>query len=225
MLEAKGLHKVYNHRKERLEVLGGINLKVQKGEFVSILGPSGAGKTTLIHALGGLDRPTKGEVFIDGKQIYALSDKELSGLRNIKIGFVFQFYHLLSEFNVLENVLLPGLINRVNRAELSLRAEKILGIVGLENRIKYFPSQLSGGQQQRVAIARALINQPELLFCDEPTGNLDSATGTEIMELIKQLTQKCQMTAVLVTHNQQIAALSDKIYYLRDGQILQEETR
>lgn len=232
MLEAKNVHKIYNHGAERLYVLKGIELRIEKGRFVSILGPSGVGKTTLIHLLGGLDCPTQGEVFIDGQEIYALSDSQLSDLRNRRIGFVFQFYHLLSEFNVLENVLLPGLINPVRRRgpsngvkrkrrNIRQDAERLLGLVGLENRMRHFPNQLSGGEQQRLAIARALINEPDFLFCDEPTGNLDSATGEEIIKLVRQLNQMRQMTAVLVTHNTELANVADSIYHLKNGQLQQ----
>jgi len=223
MLEAKNLHKIYNHGAERLHVLKGIGLKIEKGRFIAILGPSGAGKTTLINLLGGLDYPSQGEVFFDGQEIYALPDKQLADLRNKRIGFVFQFYNLLSEFNVLENVLLPGLIKK-KKKHINQDAKMLLEVVGLKDRVNYFPNQLSGGEQQRLAIARALINQPDLLFCDEPTGNLDSATGKDIIGLVKQLNQIRQMTVILVTHNQEIARLADRLFYLKDGQIQQEET-
>ena len=220
MLEARNLHKIYNHGAEKLHVLKGIGLKIEKERFIAILGPSGAGKTTLIHLLGGLDCPSEGEVFLEGQEIYSLSDNQLSDLRNRRIGFVFQFYHLLSEFNVLENVLLPGLIKKRNR-NLRQDAEMLLESVGLKNRIKHFPNQLSGGEKQRLAIARALINQPDLLFCDEPTGNLDSVTGRQIIGLVKQLNQMRKMTVVLVTHNREIAGLADQLFYLKDGQLQQ----
>ena len=216
MLEARNLHKIYNQDAERLHVLKGIELRIEEGRFIAILGPSGAGKTTLVHLLGGLDYPSHGQVFLDGKDIYALSDNQLSELRNRRIGFVFQFYHLLSEFNALENVLLPGLIKKGKRS-LRQDAQILLELVGLKHRMGYFPSQLSGGEQQRLAIARALINQPDLLFCDEPTGNLDSATGKEIIELVKQINQMRRMTVVLVTHNQEIARLANQLFYLKDG--------
>jgi lipoprotein-releasing system ATP-binding protein len=215
MLEAKDLHKVYNHGTRKLQVLKGIELKIEKGEFVSILGPSGAGKTTLIHLLGGLDYPTQGNVFLEGQEIYALSDNQLADLRNTRIGFVFQFYHLLSEFNVLENALLPGLINR-NR-NVRQDAERLLELVGLKDRMRHFPNQLSGGEQQRLTIARALVNQPDLLFCDEPTGNLDSATGEGVIGLIKELNQTRAMTVILATHNLELASSTDRVYHLRDG--------
>ncbi|MFH1338942.1 MAG: ABC transporter ATP-binding protein [Candidatus Omnitrophota bacterium] len=217
MLEARNLHKIYNHGADKLHVLKGIELQIQRGEFVAILGPSGAGKSTLIHLLGGLDYPTQGEVVFDGKSIYSLSDGQLAELRNKRIGFIFQFYHLLPEFNVMENVLIPALIKRNRKRNIVEQAETLLGQVRLKERIRYFPAQLSGGEQQRLAIARALINQPDLLFCDEPTGNLDSATGKEIIGLIKQLNRERRMTVVLVTHNQEIAGAAGKQLYLQDG--------
>jgi lipoprotein-releasing system ATP-binding protein len=221
MIEARNLHKIFNQGIEKLHVLRGIELRIERGGFIAILGPSGAGKTTLIHLLGGLDYPSQGRIFLDGQEIYALSDRELADLRNRRIGFVFQFYHLLSEFNVIENVLLPALIQR-KRRNTKRDAQLILELVGLKDRMGHFPSQLSGGEQQRLAIARALINQPELLFCDEPTGNLDSPTGNQIIRLIRQLNQMRQMTVVLVTHNQEIAGLADKLFYLKDGKLEQK---
>ncbi len=216
MLEAKNLHKIYNHGPEKLHVLKGIELSIEKGRFIAIVGPSGAGKTTLIHLLGGLDFPNEGRVILDGQEIYALSDQELADLRNRRIGFVFQFYHLLSELNVLENALLPGLIKK-KKNNIRGHARLLLELVGLKNRMTYFPNQLSGGEQQRLAIARALINEPDFLFCDEPTGNLDSATGSQIIELVKQLNQRRQMTVILVTHNLELAKVADRVYHLSDG--------
>ncbi|MGD9014585.1 MAG: ABC transporter ATP-binding protein [Candidatus Omnitrophota bacterium] len=217
MLEVRNLHKIYNQSNQELHVLKGIELKIEKGKFISILGPSGAGKTTLIHLLGGLDYPTRGEVFFNGQEIYALSDNQLADLRNTRIGFVFQFYHLLSEFNVLENALLPGLIKRKGNVNVRENARMLLELVGLKDRIRHFPNQLSGGEQQRLAIARALVNHPDLLFCDEPTGNLDSTTGEQIIRLVKQLNQSRKMTVILVTHNLELAQVADNVYHLRDG--------
>ncbi len=221
MLEVSNLHKIYNHGAEKLHVLKGIELQIRKGEFVAILGPSGAGKSTLIHLLGGLDYPTQGEVIFDGKDIYSFSDSELAELRNRRIGFIFQFYHLLPEFNVLENILIPALIKGKRKRNITEEAKGLLDNVKLSQRIRFFPAQLSGGEQQRLAIARALINQPDLLFCDEPTGNLDSTTGKEIVGLIKQLNRERQMTVVLVTHNQEIAGVAEKLFYLKDGLLQQ----
>ncbi|MBU1871649.1 MAG: ABC transporter ATP-binding protein [Candidatus Omnitrophica bacterium] len=223
MLEARNIHKFYNHKSERLHVLKGVELKIEKGKFVAVLGPSGAGKTTLLQLLGGLDHPSKGEVFIEGQDIYSLSDNRRAELRNTKIGFVFQFYHLLSEFNVIENAIIPALIRGKNNKDSLKLARELLELVGLAMRIKHFPNQLSGGEKQRLAIIRALINNPDLLFCDEPTGNLDSLSGNEIINLIKDLNQKRKMTVVLVTHNRDIASSADKLFYLNDGKL--EESR
>jgi len=220
LLEAKNLHKVYYNGNKQLEVLKGVNLNIDKGKFVAIVGPSGAGKSTLLHILGGLDRPTQGEVIFGQKNIYNLSDIELSKIRNERIGFVFQFYHLLSEFTVLENVSLPALINDDLQSQVcdaQKKALELLEEVGLTKRIKHFPSQLSGGEQQRVAIARALINKPGLLLCDEPTGNLDSKTSDEIIALVKKINLENQMAVVLVTHNAELAKIAESVYYLRDG--------
>jgi len=220
MLEAKNIHKIYSNGKKGLSVLKGIDLRVGKGAFAAITGPSGAGKSTLLHILGGLDSPSQGEVFFEEEDIYRLKDAVLCRLRNKKIGFIFQFYHLLSEFTALENVLMPALLSRsslVARRSLKEEALKLLSQVGLSDRVTHFPNQLSGGERQRVAIARALINKPQLLLCDEPTGNLDSATGEEIVSLVKKINQDEQMTVILVTHNPELAKQADKVYQLRDG--------
>jgi len=220
LLEAKGIHKVYHDGKHNLPVLKGIDLKVSEGEFIAMIGPSGAGKSTLLHILGGLDNPSKGEVVFRGKNVYKLNDIELSRIRNEKIGFVFQFYHLLGEFTVLENVIMPALISRESRVAkqaLKDKARKLLTEVGLSERLKHFPNQLSGGEKQRVAIARGLINNPDILFCDEPTGNLDSKTGDEIISLIKKINKESKMAVVLVTHNVELTKQADKVYHLRDG--------
>ena len=220
MLEAKNIHKVYNNGKKELRVLKGIELNIEKGEFIAIVGPSGAGKSTLLHILGGLDNPTEGKVFFEQEDIYTLPDREISKIRNTRIGFVFQFYHLLSEFNCLENVLMPALISREPKTynlEPKERALNLLKDVGLAERIDHFPSQLSGGEKQRVAIVRGLINNPAMLLCDEPTGNLDSKTGEEIISLIKKTNLENQMAVVLVTHNIELTKQADKVYHLRDG--------
>jgi len=220
MLQAKNIHKVYNNGKKALEVLKGVDLDIEKGKFIAIVGPSGAGKSTLLNILGGLDNPTEGEVIFEKEDIYSLKDLEISRVRNKKIGFVFQFYHLLSEFTVLENIVMPALINsklKIQNSKLKEKALEFLKQVGLSDRATYFPSQLSGGEKQRVAIVRGLINQPSLLLCDEPTGNLDSGTGEEIISLIKKINLENRMTVVLVTHNIELAKVADRIYYLRDG--------
>ncbi|MDP1852764.1 MAG: ABC transporter ATP-binding protein [Candidatus Omnitrophota bacterium] len=221
MIEVKNLHKIYNHKFSRLEVLKGINLTIKKSEVLGVVGPSGAGKSTLLHLLGGLDNPTSGRVFIDGVDIYKLSGDALAALRNKRIGFVFQFYHLFPEFTALENVLLPGVVNGASDKKVAKkRAEGLLEILGLSRRLNHKPSELSGGEQQRVAIARALVNEPEILFCDEPTGNLDSETGKQILVILLGLQKEKKMTQVLVTHNEEIARSCDRVIHLRDGQII-----
>jgi len=217
MLEANNIRKVYHDGKKELTVLKGISLRIKKGEFIAIVGPSGAGKSTLLHILGGLDVPSEGKVNFEGQDLYKLSDNELSGLRNKRIGFVFQFYHLLSEFTVLENVLMPALINELSKEAVKEDSLGLLKKVGLSQRAGHFPSQLSGGEKQRVAMVRGLINRPSILFCDEPTGNLDSKSGDEIISLIKKINIENQMTVVLVTHNIELTKLADRVYHLRDG--------
>lgn len=221
MLEAKNIHKVYNNGKKALRVLKGIDLNIENGRFVAIVGPSGAGKSTLLHILGGLDSPTQGSVIFEEQDIYKLNDFVLCKIRNERIGFVFQFYHLLSEFTVLENVLMPALISRQSTVsssrQLKTKALRLLEEVGLGERTEHFPSQLSGGEQQRVAIVRGLINNPRLLLCDEPTGNLDSKTGNEIITLIKKINIESQMTVILVTHNLELTKVADRVYHLKDG--------
>jgi len=218
LLEAKNIHKLYNNGVRELHVLKGVDLSIEKGEFLAIVGPSGAGKSTLLHILGGLDNPTEGKVIFEQEDIYALGDCALSKVRNERIGFVFQFYHLLSEFTVMENVLMPGLIaDSRNEEKLKKFALELLIQAGLSERLKFFPSELSGGEKQRVAIVRGLINKPGLLLCDEPTGNLDSKTGDEIISLIKRINLENQMSVVLVTHNIELTKAADKVYHLRDG--------
>ncbi len=197
-----------------------MNLRIGEGDFVSISGPSGAGKSTLLNILGTLDNPTQGQVIFEGDNLYGLNDAAISRIRNEKIGFVFQFYHLLPEFTVLENVIMPLAIRRntgFNAKEKKEEALQLLEKTGLAGRVTHFPSQLSGGERQRVAIARALMNRPVLLLCDEPTGNLDSKTGKEIISLIKEINQDAKMTVILVTHNAQLSAFADISYHLEDG--------
>jgi lipoprotein-releasing system ATP-binding protein len=220
MIEARKIHKVYTAAGKELEVLRGVDLVIKKGSMTALVGPSGAGKSTLLHILGGLDSPSRGSVSLFGQDLYAMSDTALSGLRNTKVGFVFQFYHLLAEFTVLENVCMPALIAASKAGSPAVhrqRAMDILKSVGLARRTGHFPSQLSGGEQQRVALARALMNRPELLLCDEPTGNLDSATGEGIMRLLQEIQRQSAMTVILVTHNKELANIAQKIFYLKDG--------
>ena len=197
-----------------------MDLNIEEGRFLAIVGPSGAGKSSLLHILGGLDDPSQGRVIFEKKNIYGLGDTALSQIRNRKIGFVFQFYHLLSELTVLENVLLPALIARSSSSDFRRIQGYALGLlekVGLSARMRHFPNQLSAGERQRVAIVRALINNPAMLLCDEPTGNLDSKTGDETIQLIRKINLENKTTVILVTHNLELAKSVDKIYHLRDG--------
>ena len=221
ILKTSGLRKVYKNGAAAVNVLRGIDLSVKKEEFLVIQGPSGAGKSTLLHILGGLDSPTEGTVLFEGNDLQALNENERSFFRNRKVGFVFQFYHLLPELNTLENVLLPMALKawwERNKAET--RARSLLERLGLGRRLDHMPNQLSGGEQQRAAIARALINGPQLLLCDEPTGNLDSENGKNILNLLKQLNKEEKTTVVMVTHDKDIAAIADRVVHLKDGLLL-----
>jgi len=218
--QVRGLFKSYKNGASELEVLKGIDLTIKKSEFLAIEGPSGAGKSTLLHILGGLDIPSSGEVLFDALNIYNLSDNERATFRNRKIGFVFQFYHLLPELNAFENVLLPFILKSWwARKKASKFAESIMSNLGLSSRLYHRPNQLSGGEQQRVAIARALINNPEILLCDEPTGNLDSENGKNILRLLKELNKKKNVTVIMVTHDKEIAGNADRVIHLKDGVI------
>lgn len=224
MLRANNITKVYDSngakRPRPLCVLKEVSLKIDKGEFLSIVGPSGAGKSTLLHILSGLDEPTQGSVFLDDFCLSTLDDMEKAMVRNTRFGFVFQFYHLLHEFNALENVLMPGLLKKgSDTKELKNKALELLGDLGLSERVKHRPSELSGGEQQRVAIARALMNDPEILFCDEPTGNLDHGSGKQISEMLLRLNQTKKTTVVIVTHSRELAAGSHRILNIFDGRI------
>lgn len=219
LLRAININKTYGDTGSPLHVLKGINVEVNEGEVLSIVGPSGAGKSTLLHILGGLDLPTDGKVMMGEQDIYSLNDRQRSQLRNEKVGFVFQFYHLLPEFTAIENIVMPAMIKANSRKvkDFEFRAKELLQMVGLENRCQHKPSQLSGGEQQRVAIARALINDPGLILCDEPTGNLDSESGQTIIDLLLALNKKNNQTIVLVTHDTAIAEKSHRIIRIRDG--------
>ena len=216
MIRTKEIRKSFG----TLEVLKGIDLLVERGEVVSIVGPSGAGKTTLLHILGTLSRPSSGEIEIDGEAVHALSDRQLSRFRNTKIGFVFQFHHLLPEFTALENVCIPGYIGGRDRREVEKRAAELLEMLGMEHRSSHKPAELSGGEQQRVAIARALINSPAVLLADEPSGNLDTKNREEIHRLFFTLRDTLGQTVVIVTHDGQLAAMSDRKIEMVDGQIV-----
>lgn len=222
MLEALNIHKVYNHTATKLQVLKGINLKVQDGDILSIVGPSGAGKSTLLHILGGLDKPSEGSIIFDGQDIYGLSEQQRANIRNQRMGFVFQFYHLLPEFTVLENVILPACVKAKTSSHRRFKEKglELLKKVGLAGRTQHKPHQLSGGEQQRTAIARALVNDPKIVFCDEPTGNLDSQSGREIVDLMLSLNKANNQTFVIVTHDEYLARLSPRTAHIRDGKFL-----
>ena len=219
MLEATHLYKTYLLPHKRVEVLKGAAISVAKGERVAIVGRSGAGKSTLLHVLGGLDRPESGEVCVDGKPLYAVSQRMRTAVRAAKIGFVFQSYHLLPEMDVTENVMLPAMTGalRITRAQMRQRALTLLDQVGLADRATHMPLELSGGEQQRVALARALVNEPALILADEPTGNLDRMTGSQIMELLFGLSCTRELALVMVTHSPETAALCDRVLELHDG--------
>lgn len=221
IIRARELSKAYKNGVSGLEVLRGVDLEIKKNEFLAIQGPSGAGKSTLLHILGGLDCPTKGTVLFEEQDIYSLNETGLAAFRNRQVGFVFQFYHLLPEFNALENVLMPALLKSWRQRKTAGDfARELLEGFGLSGRLGHRPNQLSGGEQQRVAVARALINKPQLLLCDEPTGNLDSESGKVILDLFKRLNKEAKTTIVLVTHDKDIAAVADRTVYLKDGLVL-----
>jgi len=221
MLEARDLRKVYQTGRVSLDVLQGVSLRIEGGTFVAITGPSGAGKSTLLHLLAGLDTPTAGEVLWEGKSLSRMNDAQRAAFRNRTIGIVFQFYHLLSELTALENVMLPGLLARsAGGRRLRERARRSLEQVGLGARLAHRPNALSGGELQRAAIARALVNDPQVIFCDEPTGNLDSKTGSEIADLLVGLHRQRTMSLVIVTHETSLAQRADSRVALRDGRIV-----
>lgn len=222
IIEANNLTKVYEEPGRKVLALSGISLSIKKGEYLALVGPSGAGKSTLIHILGGLDLPTKGEVFFEGKNIKNLSRRELFLLRNKKVGFVFQFYHLIGELTVLENIFLPALALTKNFKTSRKKAEEIAEVLGLSNRLNFYPSQLSGGEQQRVAIGRALINKPCVLFCDEPTGNLDHASSENVRGILKRLNRENNTTLVLVTHNFELAKDAQRVLNIKEGRLYTE---
>lgn len=219
IIEARNIKKEYRMGETVARVLNSISVQIAQGEFVSIMGPSGSGKSTLLYILGGLDNPTGGSVFMDGEDISKFNDYKKSVMRRRSIGFVFQFYNLIPNLNVEENILLPILLDGKNAKDYKKQLNNILDIVGLADRRKHTPRELSGGQQQRVAIARALINSPEIIFADEPTGNLDSKTGTEIMKLLQEINRESNKTIIMVTHSADAAAYSNRIVSVRDGAI------
>ena len=223
ILETKDLRKVYGTGDTAVRALDGVDLTIEQGEFVAIVGTSGSGKSTLLHMLGGLDRPTSGNVFVDGKDIFSFKDEALTIFRRRKIGFVFQSYNLVPVLNVQENIVLPIQLDgrRVDKAFV----RQIVRTLGLEERLEALPSQLSGGQQQRVAIARALAAAPAIILADEPTGNLDSRTSQDVLGLLKITSQKFSQTIVMITHNEEIAQMADRILRIEDGRIVSGRDR
>ena len=217
MLKAVNIHKRYG----QLHVLKGVDIEVNKGEIVSIVGSSGAGKSTLLHILGTLDIPDRGQIFLNDTALHALNGKRLAAFRNNNIGFVFQFHHLLPEFSALENVCIPGWILGKRKKEVEQDAIQLLKILGLGDRLENKPQALSGGEQQRVAVARALINKPAIVFADEPTGNLDSKNAKELHDLFVQLRRDFNQTFLIVTHNEELADMSDRILHMKDGLIVE----
>lgn len=216
MLEARNIHKAYGS----VEVLKGVDFSVQEGEIVSIVGSSGAGKSSLLHILGTLDQPDQGDVMLHNTRVTGMGARQLAAFRNQYIGFVFQFHHLLPEFNSLENVCIPGWIAKKPKKEVEVRAQELLKRLGLGHRIDHKPSALSGGEQQRVAVARALINNPRIVFADEPTGNLDSSNARDLHELFFQLRKELNQTFLIVTHNEELAQMSDRVVHMKDGKIV-----
>ncbi len=219
IIECKNIFKSFKMGKLEVEVLKNITLNIKKGEFVSVMGPSGSGKSTLLYLLGGLDVPTSGSIKINDKELSIMKDKEQSILRRRDLGFVFQFYNLIPNLNVEENILLPILLDGENVKNYETDLDEILEIVGLKERRKFTPKELSGGQQQRVAIARALINDPDIILADEPTGNLDSKTGDEILELFKKINELKNKTIVQVTHSVDAAQYGSRVIHVKDGKI------
>jgi putative ABC transport system ATP-binding protein len=219
ILETVEVEKAYQMGKVKVSALRGVSLQIEEGEFMAIFGPSGSGKSTMLHVLGGLDRPDKGSVLVDGTDLSTLNDSKLADIRLHKIGFVFQFFNLLPKLTALRNVELPLTLADVSEDESLGKAKEMLELVGLKDRIDHRPTEMSGGEQQRVAIARALINNPKIVLADEPTGNLDTTTGWDIVNLMKRLNEKTKQTFVVVTHDQSVAETADRMIQLKDGVI------
>ena len=219
MITARNIYKNYG----KVPVLKGIDIDIVEGEVTSIVGASGAGKSTLLHIIGTLDDPDKGEVIMAGENVHQLNNRALSKFRNENIGFVFQFHHLLPEFNAVENVSIPGFIAKKRKKEVEDRAKELLTLLGLSHRLDHKPNQLSGGEQQRVAVARALINSPKVVLADEPSGNLDSKNALELHNLFFQLRDDLNQTFIIATHNEQLSQMSDKLFRIKDGMISQEK--
>jgi len=224
LMTVKNLSKSFPHGHETLHVLRELDFKLGKGEFVSVVGASGAGKSTLLHLLGSLDHPTGGELCLDGCEYSKMENRELAEMRNEKIGFVFQFHHLLPEFTAIENVMMPELIRGRSRKETEPNARELLNQLGLRERLSHRPPELSGGEQQRVAISRSMINGPSILFCDEPTGNLDSESGKEIIDLLVKLNKENEQSLVIVTHDAKLAEIATSTIFMKDGLLLDKKT-
>lgn len=222
VLRVEGVTKTFDSAAGRVAALRGIDISIKRGEFVAIVGPSGSGKSTLLNIIGALDRPTSGSVYINGIDIFSLSDSEIATMRNHLIGFIFQSYNLINRTTVLKNVALPGIISGMGEAERAKRAARLLEVLGIGDKAGFKPTNLSGGQQQRVAIARSLMNDPAIILADEPTGNLDTKTGNEVFELLEMLSSKFRRTVVMVTHNPELADATDRAIYIRDGRVEKE---
>ena len=221
-MKVENLTKVYASASGKVVSLNNVSFSVNKGEFVSVVGPSGSGKSTLVNMLGALDRPTSGKVFLDGIDIFSLNDTQLGTVRNNKLGFIFQSYNLINRTTVLKNVEFPGITGGMNDDDRRRRALKLLNFLGIKDKTKYKPSNLSGGQQQRVAIARALMNDPKMILADEPTGNLDTKTGQDVFNLLTLLSREFKRTIIMVTHNPELAAATDRAIHIIDGAIEKE---
>jgi len=219
ILRVSELKKNFSKNGVEINVIKGINIDIYEGDFITIMGPSGAGKSTFLHILGTLDNPSGGDIFFRGRNIKEFTEDEESKFRNEKVGFVFQFYHLLQDFNVIENIMMPLLIRRLNQADAIAKAESFLEIMGLKHRRDHKPGELSGGEQQRVAIARALGNEPEVILADEPTGNLDRKTGKEVLDYLLSLNERLSSTLILVTHDPEIGSIGERKMKMVDGEL------
>ncbi|MCX8022187.1 MAG: ABC transporter ATP-binding protein [Syntrophorhabdaceae bacterium] len=223
ILSAKGIKKSFNRNRTEIPILKGIDLDISENDFITIMGPSGAGKSTFLHILGTLDRPSEGEIYYKGRNIWDFPENEMCMFRNEKLGFVFQFYHLLQDFTVIENIMVPMLIKRLPSKEAEKRASQYLEIIGLTHRRDHKPGELSGGEQQRVAIARALVNEPEIILADEPTGNLDRKTGKEVLDYLLKVNREVSSTLIMVTHDPEIASLGKRRFKMMDGELFSTE--
>jgi len=221
-IKARNLYKVFESNNKRVEVLKGIDLDIKKGEMLSFVGASGVGKSTLLHILGAIEEPTSGSVYYDSEDLFSMDDKRLAEFRNRKIGFIFQFHHLLPEFDALENTMMPALIRGMKKSEVGGEARNVLEMVGLKDRVTHKPGEMSGGEQQRVAIARALILKPEVILADEPTGNLDTKTGDAIEDFLINLNRELNITLIVVTHNNKLADKMPRKLSLLDGRIVSD---